>query len=87
MSPERRNDVGMKLGLIILTAVISLMLTTFLTATMNEAKAAREKAQTNETKIERNIECLANLKSQINKMSMVQEKMDDKIDVILRKVQ
>jgi len=76
---DRRNDIGYKIGGVILYALIALLMMVFLNRTYDLAITAQDKASINEKDI-------AVLKSQTTEVLRRLESIDTKTDVISEKL-
>ena len=76
MNGERRQDVGLKIVYVILTAIITLLLTMFFSKTYSVAETALAMSNDNKTKV-------AVLEQCIKTIDLSLTKMDLKLDTLL----
>lgn len=76
MPTERRNDVGLKMAYVILTAIITLLMSIFFNKTYNMAMSASELGNENK----KDVAVLQSNLSEINRRLII---IDNKLDKIL----
>lgn len=74
--PERRNDIGIKIGYFVLTAVISGMLTIFFWKTYSKAEESYSVSNKNALAIAVNQECIRSIRDNLVTMNR-------KLDVLI----
>jgi peptidoglycan hydrolase CwlO-like protein len=77
MMQERRSDIGNKLSYVILTALITLMLSTFFYKTYGVAESAMEMANNNRKDIAVLQQCITDISRQL-------ASIDNKLDRIVK---
>ena len=70
LNGDRRNDIGLKLVYVILTAIITLLLSVFFNKTYSIAEEARALSNDNKTAIAVNQQCIKSIDLSLTKMDL-----------------
>lgn len=83
MENNRRNDIGSKLGMYGIIALVGILLSIFFTGTYNKAEEANARSYDNKQEISVQAESMNNIREDVGEIKVIQRSMDDKIDKLL----